>query len=189
MLLTIHNMLSNVSIKKFLETKDIIIDPWEIEMLEAARITLHLGAKILIPQKGVVDIKKNKLPKYKETAITENKPLPLKPGMFILGETLELIGLSEKVGMLIEGRSTIARLGISVVQASMIVDSGQNPKKMTLEIFNAGPNTILLYKGMRFCRGCFFKLLPAATIRYDTKGRYKGDSNKPIFRDDIKKSQ
>lgn len=52
-------MLSNISIKKFLASKDIIINPWHEDMMGAARITLYLGNKILIPDKTtIVDVKK-----------------------------------------------------------------------------------------------------------------------------------
>ena len=176
-------MLSNVSIQKFLDTKDIIITPWDSEMMGAARISLHLGAKILVPEKDtVIDIKNNKMPHYEEQIISEDNPFELKPNMFVLGETYEEIGLSEKVGMLLEGRSTLARLGITVVQTAMLIDTGQIFKKMTLEIKNNSQNTVFLYPKMKFCRACFFFIDPPATIRYDTTGKYRtNDSNKPIF--------
>ena len=185
-----HNtMLSNVSIQKYLNSKDIIINPWHDEMMGAARVTLYLGEKLLIPDgKTIVDIKNNIAPQYQKiTDFTKENPFHLKPNMFVLGETLEKIGLSEKVGMLIEGRSTIARLGISVVQTAMIIDTGQKPKKMTLEIYNSGPNTVLLYPKMKFCRACFFALNPPATIRYDSEGKYQSDdANLPIFQQEMK---
>ena len=176
-------MLSNVSIQKFLDSKDIVINPWHEELMGAARVSLHLGETILIPEnETIVDVKKNVLPHYDTQIITNSNPFFLKSNMFVLGETYEEIGLSEKIGMLIEGRSTLARLGITVVQTAMIIDTGQIPKKMTLEIKNNSQNTILLYPKMKFCRACFFLLDPPASIRYDHSGKYKpNDSHKPIF--------
>src|SRR5438552_369547 len=180
-------MFSNVSIEKYLKSKDIMINPWHDEMMRAARVTLYLGNRLLIPDgRIIVDVRKKIAPAYQEVILTDEKPFPLKSQMFILGETLEEIGLSEKVGMLIEGRSTLVRLGISVVQTAMIVDTGQKPKKMTLEIYNAGPNTVLLYPKMKFCRACFFEVHPPATLRYDSDGKYQsGDVNRPIFREEF----
>jgi len=177
-------MLSDVSIEKYLQSGDIIINPWNDDMMGAARVGLHLGSRILIP-KGVivVDVAKNIIPDYEELMITPDQPFLLKSGMFILGETYEEIGLSEKVGMLLDGKSTIARLGISIHQTAMVVDTGQMPKKMTLEIKNSGTNDVLLYPKMKFIKACFFDLKPPASARYDEKGKYQaGDSNKPIFR-------
>jgi deoxycytidine triphosphate deaminase len=126
-------MLSNVSIKKFMKTRDIIISPWSDKMMDAARVQLHLGTKILVPRgKSVVDIVKGIIPKYSQIEATPKKPFTLKPGMFIIGETYEKIGISKRIGMLLDGRSTLARLGMSVTQTAMIIDTGQKPKKMTL---------------------------------------------------------
>lgn len=177
-------MLSDISIKKYLESGDIIIDPWHEDMMGAARVTLHLGKKILVPKgRVVVDVMKKTVPMYDAITLKKGKPFRFKSGMFILGETHEHVGLSEKVGMLIDGRSTLGRVGLTVTQTSMIIDTGQKPKTMTLEIKNNGPHDIMLYLGMKFCRACFFKIDPPASIRYDTDGKYlEGDSHKPIFR-------
>jgi dCTP deaminase len=178
-------MLSDVSIKKYLKSGDIVITPWDDKLLRSCGVTIHLGTTILVPdKKTVVDFKKKIIPKYKKLKITATKPYKLKPNEFVLGETWENIGLSEKVCMLIEGRSTVARFGISVTQTAMVIDAGQKSKKMTLEIKNSGPNSVLLYPGLRFCRGIFFKLLPESKSRYDTSpiGRYvKESSNEPIL--------
>lgn len=182
-------MLSNVSITKFLQSGDIVIDPWNENMLGAAKVTLHLGNHLVKPKgDNVVDVVHNTLPEYDDIAITTTQPYRLKSKEFILGETLEKIGISTKIGMLMEGRSTLARLGLSVTQTASIVDTGEKPKTMTFEIFNAGPNDVLLYPKMKFCRAIFFLIYPPATIRYDTNGRYqRGDSNRPIFRDEVTK--
>ena len=181
-------MLSDVAIKKFLERGDIVLDPFDAEtQIEAARVTLLLGDRILVPQSGVVvDVKNNTVPTYTEHMITKDAPFHLEPRMFILGETREMIGLSERIGCLLDGRSTLARLGLTVVQTAMIIDTGQAPKKMTLEICNHGPNTILLYPGMKFCKACFFLVDPPVSQRYDRDGKYlPGDSHRPIFRNQI----
>lgn len=170
-------------------TGDIIIKPWRGEMMDACRVTLHLGERILIPKPGkVVDVKEGVIPDYDEIKLTQNVAFKLEPGLFVLGETLEEIGLSEKVASQLDGRSTLARLGLSVTQTATIIDSGQAPKRMTLEILNAGPNPILLYLGMKFCRACFFRMNPPASMRHDTEAQGKylaGDSNKPIFKQEF----
>ena len=181
-------MLSNISIKKYLDSRDIIIEPWSEEMMGAARISIHFGEKILVPKgDAVVDVVRGITPDYEESQLTTQDPFRLDPGAFILGETLERIGLSEKIGMILDGRSTLARLGLTVVQTAMIVDTGQRPKKMTLEVKNNGPHPILLYPKMKFCHAAFFLLNPPATIRYDTDGKYlSDDSQHPIFKKEIK---
>lgn len=177
------NMLSNVSIKRFLESGDIIIDPWHDKMMGAARVLLHLGEKIIIPKPGkTVDIKTRHMPDYKEVAITDEKPFKLAPESFVLSETFEHVGISEKIGMMVDGRSTLARFGLTIHQSATIIDTGQAPKKITLELKNSGPNPILLYPKMKIVRACFFELNPPATTRYDSEGKYlRHTGYKPIM--------
>lgn len=182
-------MLSNVSILKLIKSKDIVLSPWNEDLIRPGGVTLRLGEVILVPKPGVIiDVKKNTLPEYEKIFISSDGPFKLEPNMFVLSETYEEIGLSEKVGMLLEGRSTLARLGLSVVQTAMIIDTGQKPKKMTLEIHNAGPNPVMLYPKMLFCRACFFLLNPPADIRRDNpENKYlHGDANLPVFMNEIK---
>ncbi len=182
-------MLSNISIQKFLDSGDIIISPWSDDMMDGCRVTIHLGEIIIIPDAvTTVDVQKKTLPNYREVTITSDSPFKLEPGSFILGRTRESIGLSEKISGMIDGRSTLARVGLQITQTAMIIDPGQNPKTMTLEIFNAGPNPILLYPNMKFGRVCFFELNPPATMRADVTGKYvTGDKDRPILKDEIKK--
>ncbi len=177
-------MLSNVSIKKFFEAGDIVIDPWDDGMMGPARVTLHLGERLLIPNRSaVIDVKNDKIPEYEEVSLTTENPFPLLPNQFVLGAIYEKIGLSEKIGMMVDGRNTISRLGLSITQTGMIVDTGQKPKTMTLQIKNGGPNTVLLYPKMKFCRAVFFLLDPPATFRWDTEGKYQAnDPLRPIFK-------
>lgn len=181
-------MLSDVSIKKYLKSGDIVVDPITNDMIRAAAVTLHLGDSILIPdKKTVIDVKKGKLPKYRQIKLKDKSPFPLKSNMFVIGQTFEQIGISERIGMILDGRSTFARLGISVTQTAILVDTGQAPMQMALEIKNSGPNTFLLYPKMRFCRACFFLLNPKASFSYDSIGKYASGNNfKPIFRTEVK---
>ena len=180
-------MLSNVSIQKYLASGDIVIDPWNEGMMDAARVALHLGDRILLPEGDVVvDPKRGVLPQYREVVMTDAAPFRLEPNMFVLGRTFEKIGLSERIGSLLDGRSTLARLGLSIEQSAIIIDTGQQAKEMTLEIKNSGPHAILLYPRMKFCRACFFLLEPAASMRHDAEGKYlPGDAHKPIFKKEI----
>lgn len=174
-------MLSDISIRSFLESEDIVIDPLREDAINSCRMTIRLGQTILIPDsETVVDVPRGTIPEYESISITTDEPYVLQPGEFVLAETYEKIGLSEKVSALIEARSTIARFGISVVQSAMLLDSGQQPKHMTLEIYNASKNPFKLYAQMDFCRLMFFVLNPPASMRYDTTGRYiVGDDHKP----------
>ena len=64
-------MLSNISIKKYLDSGDIIIEPWSEKMMGAARVSIHLGERILFPKgEAIVDVVKGIAPEYEETQLT-----------------------------------------------------------------------------------------------------------------------
>ena len=118
-------MLSNEDIKKALESKELVINPFSPAMIRAAGIVLHLGPGLLRPRPGtVVDVKNKIAPTYDEITITEDKPYQLAPSEFVLAATYEKVTVGSKLGFFIEGRSTLARVGLTIVQTAMLVYPG-----------------------------------------------------------------
>jgi len=145
---------------------------------------MHLGDQILKQLPGkVVDILTKTIPDYEEHQLTMEAPYPLKPGEFILAHTLESITVPLRLGLLIEGRSTFARVGLTVVQTAMIVDPGHKARSITLELANNGPNTILLYPKMKIARAALFEFKTPPTEPYDQKGKYRNQKSvgRPVF--------
>jgi dCTP deaminase len=181
-------MFSNEDIKAAIERQELIINPFKPEFIRGSGVTLHLGPQLLKPLPGkIVDVKKRVAPDYQEIKISADLPYPLAPGEFILGATFQKITVGPSLGFLIEGRSTLARLGLTIVQTAMLVYPGHRDRAVTLELANHGPNTILLYPRMKIARVALFELKTASTERYDDSGKYKdqGDVGAPIFKNEI----
>lgn len=177
-------MFSNEDIKKAIASKELVIEPYDEKWVRAAGITMHLGEKLLKPETGsVVDIKNKKMPLFKEILITDEKPYELKPGEFILGATFQKVTVGPKLGFLIEGRSTLARVGLTIVQTAMLVYPGHRERPVTLELANHGPNSILLYPKMKIARVALIELRTASSEMYDDKGKYRHQQGvgAPIF--------
>lgn len=83
--------------------------------------------------------------------IEDGDSFRLEPGMFALAWTQERIGLPNWLAARVEGRSTLARLGLSIHQSAPTVHSTFDGA-LQLELFNAGPFTIQLYPGQRICQ-------------------------------------
>jgi len=183
-------MLSNIDILEAIRNKEFEIDPFDDKDLRPAGLTFHLGDTILRPRAGkVIDVKKNALPEYDEIKITDDDPYLLKSNEFVLSQTAENVTIGDNLGFMIEGRSTGARLGLTVVQTAMIVDTGHTNRAITLELKNNGPNDILLYPNMKIARAALFRLSSPTSINYDKeKGKYRNQKNggKPILEDEIK---
>lgn len=178
-------MLSDKDILKAIADGLLFISPFDKKQLRPAAISFHLGKEILIPKPtALIDIKKNDDLDYDKQQISEDKPFIIQPQQFVLGHTEEILSVSTKLGFIIEGRSTLARLGISVEQSATIVDPGHYERPITLEIFNCGPSPVTLYRGMSVAKGLVFKLSSQAGRDFDKYTRYasqKSGVSKPIL--------
>lgn len=183
-------MLSNEDIKKAIDSGELIIEPFSEEIIRSAGVLLHLGDLILKPLPGtVVDVKNKISPQYQEIHLKPESPYPLQPGEFVLGQTYQLISVGNSLGFFIEGRSTLARVGLTIVQTAMMVYPGHRNRAVTLELANHGPNTILLYPRMKIARVAVFELKTPSTDAYDDKGKYRDQKStgRPIFENEILK--
>jgi len=181
-------MFSRQDIHRCLESGELVIEPFASEMVKTAGITLHLGAKLLKPRPGiVVDVKKGITPEYDELDIKDDRPYQLEHGEFLLGHTFEKVSVGRSLGFFIEGRSTLARVGLTIVQTAMLVYPGHRNRTITLELANHGPNPILLYPRMKIARVAIFQLKTPSDEEYDDKGKYRNQElvGKPIFKDEI----
>ncbi len=108
-----------------------------------------------------------------EIIITDDKPYPLENGGFVLGHTYQSVTVGQNLGFLIEGRSTLARVGMTIVQTAMLVYPGHTGRPITLELANHGPNTILLYPKMKIARAAVIELRTPSSEKYDETGKYR----------------
>ena len=183
-------MLSNEDIKIAIQEGQLSFTPFKDSFIRASGVTMHLGPHLLKPLPGkVVDVKNKIVPDFSELIITDDKPYPLQPGEFLLGHTYESVTVGPSLGFFIEGRSTLARVGLTIVQTAMLVYPGHRGRTITLELANHGPNTILLYPKMKIARVALFQLKTPSSEQYDDTGKYREQSivGRPIFKDEILK--
>ena len=181
-------MYSDKDIAAAIEDGSIVIEPFDSRVVRPAGITMHLGENLLKPLPGrIVDVKSGSIPDYEEIVLTDNRPYELSPGEFLLGHTFEAVSVGSNLGFFIEGRSTLARVGLTIVQTAMLVYPGHRERTVTLELANHGPNAILLYPRMKIARVALFELKSRASEDYDTSGKYKDQVSvgRPIFKNEI----
>jgi dCTP deaminase len=181
-------MLSDEDIKRVIENGELQIRPFSPKWIRSSGITLHLGAELLKPRGGyVVDVRKPEPPPYDQIIITPDKPYQLQPGEFLLAHTFQSVTVGASLGFMIEGRSTLARVGLTIVQTAMMVYPGHSNRPVTLELANHGPNSILLYPKMKIARVGLFELKSPSAIRYDDAGKYRDQQSVglPIFKNEI----
>ena len=86
-----------------------------------------------------------------EIALEEGKTHEIAPGEFLLAFTQEHIELPNYLAARVEGRSTLARLGLSIHQTAPTVHATWKGQ-LRLEIMNNGPVPCKLSPGIAICQ-------------------------------------
>ena len=99
----------------------------------------------------------------------------MQPGELVLAATKEKLELAEDVMGRLEGRSSLARIGIIVHNTAGLFDPGWVGIP-TLELANLGRMPVKLYPGMRICAFTFARLSSPANVPYQFKptNKYAG---------------
>lgn len=124
---------------------DIIITPFNEKRLNPNSYNLRLGKKLKVYSGNILDIKKNN--KYTVLAIPDDGMI-IWPGKLYLGQSMEYTETRNLIPK-IDGRSSIARLGISIHSTAGFGDIGFCGF-WTLEISCIEP--IKIYPGIEICQ-------------------------------------
>ncbi|HWZ21628.1 MAG TPA: dCTP deaminase, partial [Cytophagaceae bacterium] len=145
-------------------------------------IDIRLGTsfQIFFPsQYGVVDFTnestiKDSMGNSRNINLDYLEDITLATGQFILGHSMEYIKLDETISADLEGRSSFARLGIEIHMTAGFIDPGFEGV-LTFELFNAGPNPVKLYPGLRIGQLRFNKVnKPAKAYSKKRSAKYSG---------------
>ena len=153
-------LLSDGEIQLALETGDLFIDPSPPGgSMQPASIDLKLDAVIRVQKPGTagitldptaLDVNSYINNHTDEVEIASLNGYTLNPGAFIIGKTLETVGLSNRLSGRVEGRSRLARLGVGVHITAPKIDPGFH-NQITLEIFHLGNTAVKISSGMAIC--------------------------------------
>ncbi|MEM0473425.1 MAG: dCTP deaminase [Candidatus Aenigmatarchaeota archaeon] len=171
-------ILSDRDIIKALNEKKIKIDPLDIkEQVKSVCVDLKLGNEFKlfrINHKSHIDPSSDNIVDITESVyIEDGKHFIVHPNEFVLGVTKETIELSNDIAARIDGRSSLARMGIIVHSTAGRVDPGFTGK-LTLEISNIGRLPVYIYPGMRFCSLVFEQISSQVEKDYKSIGKYSG---------------
>ena len=155
-------MLSGEEIIKEIETGNIVIKPFDKKLINPNSYNLHLGNELLVYEDEILDSKKENAT---ETIIIPEEGYVLEPNKLYLARTVEYTETDKYVAML-NGRSSIGRLGISIHVTAAFGDVGFKGT-WTLEIFTLKP--IRIYPNMEICQICYYPLIGDNNIKYNGK--------------------
>lgn len=144
--------------------KEIAIEPFNENQLNPNSYNLKLYNELLIYEDSTLDMKKEN--KYKEIIIPP-EGIVLEPNRLYLGRTKEYTETDKFVPML-EGRSSIGRLGLFVHVTAGFGDCGFDGF-WTLEIFCLQP--VRIYPNVEVCQ-IYYHTLEGETLNYKS-GKYQ----------------
>jgi dCTP deaminase len=170
-------ILSDVTIVEYIDAGKIKILPeFDRTDIRPTGIRLHLGEEILIPvEDQLVDLTAPSDIKYKRQTIS-TKGYILNPGMFILASTHEKVMTYPGIVGHLDGRSTFARLGLSLHCTSSIIDGiHDEPRAIVLEIKNNGFLKLVLKPKIPIGMLVFSKL--SHPIRQSSQAQYRNQNS------------
>lgn len=178
----ISGVLPDWLIEKYIKEGHIQISPLEKnwkDQIDQVSIDFHLGTDIKLFRGGAyrfIDTRRG-LPSdaMEEVNLKEGDPFILEPGAFAITSTQEVLKLPRDILGRLEGKSSLARLGILVHSTAARFDPGWNGAPV-LELGNLGPKPAILYAGMPICAFTFEKLAAPVKMGYEgsRSDRYSG---------------
>jgi len=174
-------ILSDRSIKESIASGRIVVTPYDESLVQPASIDIRLDGRFLVFRNYKYSCIDPKSPQQDLTEMIEvgdDEPFIVHPGEFILGSTVERIGLGRDIAAQLGGKSSLGRLGLIVHATAGFIDPGFEGS-VTLELSNVANLPIRLYPGMKVAQISFFALTTAADRPYghpSLGSKYKGQT-------------
>ena len=175
-------VLSDRDIRKALESGRIGIDPFPDldRQLGSISVDFRLGNTFMVFEHSRFSYIDPRQPQsigdaMRTIVIEVESPFIMQPGDFALASTMESLELPDDLLGRLEGRSSIARLGITVHSTAALFEPGWIGTA-TMELSNLGRMAVALYPGMRICAFSFEPVSSPVTTPYKLKkdNKYAG---------------
>jgi len=172
-------IFSDRSIRDAIAAGRILIDPYEPDNVQPSSIDLRCDRTFRVFENHRYPVIDPKAPQDDLTSVveaSEEDPFILHPGEFVLGTTLETVGLSDDVVARLEGKSSLGRLGLLIHSTAGFIDPGFKGQ-VTLELSNVANLPISIYPGMKIGQISFYQMTTAADTPYGSPelgSKYQG---------------
>ena len=189
-------LLADRQIREEVAAGSIRIDPFEPGHVQPAGIDVRLGREFQVMTAGVepIDPREDSTWAWEPVTVPEGQSFTLRPGpfaismlrpaAFVLATTFEHLTLPRNVVARVEGRSSLARLGLVTHATAGFIDPGFTGH-VTFELSNAGARPLLLWPGMRVAQLAFQSMTGEAERPYGSAGlqsHYQGQRGPTLSR-------
>lgn len=166
-------ILADRTIRRELEKGGITIEPFDLDQLQPCSYDLRLGNlfQVFEPANGrMIDPEQDNSSLMQLLKVNpDGRPFRLGPGGFALAMTYERIGVDARHVAVLNGKSSLARLGLVIHATAGFIDPG-NCLNITLELVNTAPMPILLRPGMKIAQVVFQELTQECERPYGSPG-------------------
>jgi dCTP deaminase len=172
-------VLSDRTIARSLEEGRIVIDPYDASLLQPSSVDVRVDNLFRVFRNNrypFIDVKQPQEELTELVEVERDTPFILHPGEFVLGSTLERIGLADDLVARLEGKSSLGRLGLLIHSTAGFIDPGWDGH-VTLELSNVANLPITIYPGMKIGQISFMQMTEAAETPYGASAigsKYKG---------------
>ena len=172
-------VLSDRSIGEELERGGIVIDPLGEGCIQPSSVDLHVDRYFRVFRNDTtpfIDPKQAQEDLTELVEVGDGEAFILHPGEFVLGSTLERVGLGNDLVARLEGKSSLGRLGLLIHSTAGFVDAGWDGH-LTLELSNVANLPIAIYPGMKIGQISFLRMSTEAEHPYgsdETASKYHG---------------
>lgn len=174
-------ILSDATLRELIGAGHIVLDPYDPDLVQPASVDVRLGTEFRVMRNSRLTHIDPFEPQHKlmdTVSVPNGEPFILHPGEFALGHTAEIIGCPDDIVGIVNGKSSLGRLGIQVHATAGFIDPGFKGT-VVLELSNVANLPILLRPGMKIAQMVFQKLDRPAERPYghpDLKSKYQGQS-------------
>ncbi len=171
-----HMVLSDRTIREYIASGHLVIDPFDPTLVQPSSVDVRVAAQFRVfhnNRQPYIDVRQPIDELTDMVTMPENEPFILHPGEFVLGSTLERVGIPNDLVARLEGKSSLGRLGLLIHSTAGYVDPGFEGQ-ITLELSNVARLPITIYPGMPIGQISFLTLTTPVDTPY--KGKYLGQS-------------
>jgi dCTP deaminase len=166
-------ILSDRTLREQIANGRIVIEPFDDQYVQPSSIDVRISNMFRVFRNytaGVIDVKHDMATLTEPIELAHDGVFMLHPGEFVLGSTLERIGVPDDLVGRIEGKSSLGRLGLIIHSTAGFIDAGFDGH-ITLELTNIATLPITLYPGMKIGQVSFMQMTTPADNPYGTGAR------------------
>lgn len=166
-------LLSDVDLDKALSDGSLVMTPTYKSMIQPASIEVRLGDTFMVyrpSSRGPIRVwERPDLSGDFDMVVARDRDFELHPDDFVLATTMETVKLGPDLAARLEGKSSLARMGLLTHVTAGWIDPGFSGQ-ITMELKNMLGTSLLLRPGMKIGQLCVFKMSSRVEHPYGSNG-------------------